>query len=160
MAFRDFLRMVIASTHRAPRRDASERKVSAAFVHLTPNACAALEIAQEQAQQLGHRYVGTEHILLGLLARDEGTTASVLREFGLRLTAAQQVLASSSVRDERAAPTEWLSNRAIQSIERAKSEATNMGCSAAGSAHLLLSLIEEGDWRRTFCVSRAYPRMS
>lgn len=145
MALREFLRLVIASTHRAPRRGEAARKVAVACAGLTPDACEALEIAQQQAQQFCHRYVGPEHILLGLLALGEGMAASALRQFGLRSMAAHQALSSRSLRDERAAPTEWLSNRAIRVVERAKREANDMGCPAANSAHLLLSLLgEEG----------------
>src|SRR5437763_16842512 len=58
----------------------------------TPRAREALSAAQEEAQRLGHNFLGTEHILLGLLSQDGGLAASVLRELGIDHSRARQAV--------------------------------------------------------------------
>ena len=52
----------------------------------TPRAEEALRLAQEAAEELGHGYVGTEHLLLGLMREEEGIAHRALTEHGLRIT--------------------------------------------------------------------------
>jgi ATP-dependent Clp protease ATP-binding subunit ClpC len=80
-------------TNDAIRRNEMLRpKTSVDQVFLTPRAKSALELAAKEAEQLGDDYVGTEHLLLGLLREDEGAAAMVLREVGLDEEGARQAL--------------------------------------------------------------------
>ncbi len=59
---------------------------------VTPRAKKATEYAIQEARRIGHNYIGTEHLLLGLLRSDEGLAAAVLRELGVNLDAARQAV--------------------------------------------------------------------
>src|SRR5579875_2461453 len=62
------------------------------FERFTSRARHAIVLAQEEARQLRHNYIGTEHILLGLLAEPEGFAAQALDRFGISLAAAHAVV--------------------------------------------------------------------
>jgi ATP-dependent Clp protease ATP-binding subunit ClpC len=64
-------------------------KISSGEVGLTPRAKRVIELAVEEARRLSHNYIGTEHILLGLLAENEGVAAGVLESFGVTLERAR-----------------------------------------------------------------------
>src|SRR5699024_4944857 len=67
-------------------------------IHYTPRAKKVVELSQDEARKLGHSYVGTEHILLGLIREGEGVAARVLNNLGVSLNKArQQVLDRKSV---------------------------------------------------------------
>ena len=75
-------------------------------VGLTPRAKKVIELAVEEARRLNHSYIGTEHLLLGLLKEHEGTAAGVLESFGVNLDKVQseiQSILSQSVPQARAA---------------------------------------------------------
>src|SRR5690625_2629056 len=59
-------------------------------VHYTPRAKKVIELSQDEARKLGHSYVGTEHILLGLIREGEGVAARVLRNLDVSLNKARQ----------------------------------------------------------------------
>src|SRR5699024_5801404 len=59
-------------------------------VHYTPRAKKVVELSQDEARKLGHSYVGTEHILLGLIREGEGVAARVLNNLGVSLNKARQ----------------------------------------------------------------------
>ncbi|RIK29238.1 MAG: hypothetical protein DCC52_07635, partial [Chloroflexi bacterium] len=62
------------------------------FDKFTKRARRVLTFAQEEAQRLNHNYIGTEHILLGLIREEEGLAAKVLRDLGLDQTRVRQVI--------------------------------------------------------------------
>src|SRR5699024_9318395 len=72
-------------------------------IHYTPRAKKVVELSQDEARKLGHSYVGTEHILLGLIREGEGVAARVLNNLGVSLNKArQQVLQLLGTNDSQA----------------------------------------------------------
>jgi ATP-dependent Clp protease ATP-binding subunit ClpC len=74
------------------RNDLARSRTAAERVHMTYNARSSLRLADEEAERSASDYVGTEHLLLGLIQVDEGTAASVLREVGLTETDVRRAL--------------------------------------------------------------------
>lgn len=110
-----------------------------------------LRLAREEARRLGHNYVGTEHVLLGLLCERRGVAARVLSELGLTLQYARErtaVLVGPAERtwenfpqEEELRPTPRLE----RILRRAQPEAWRLGAAKAGTEHLLLALIGDPD---------------
>ena len=112
----------------------------------TKHARQVLQMAQEEAVRLNHNYVGTEHLLLGLVKEANGLAAKVLHESGA--TAAEVVrqvehLAPRNLRPPFGRPT--LTPRTKRVIEVAVEEAKQMGHTAIGTEHLLLGLTREDE---------------
>ena len=111
----------------------------------TPRAEEALRLSQEAAEEMGHGYVGSEHLLLGLIREEEGIAHRVLSEFGVTDEMVCSVLQRSVGKGvSGAAPSQGLTPRAKSVVELAVSEASRMGSSAIGTAHLLMGLLREG----------------
>lgn len=116
------------------------------FDKFTKRARRVLTFAQEEAQRLNHNYIGTEHILLGLIREEEGLAAKVLRDLGLDQTRVRQVIEEIVGRGQAAPGTRLsLTPRTKRVIELAVDEARRMGHHYIGTEHLLLGLIREGD---------------
>jgi ATP-dependent Clp protease ATP-binding subunit ClpC len=111
----------------------------------TKRARQALVFAQEEAQQLGHRWIGTEHLLLGLLREEQGIAAKVLAQMGLNIEQVRRMVAETLGRAEQlvAGPIE-LAPRTKRVLELAIDEARRLGHNFIGTEHLLLGLIREG----------------
>jgi ATP-dependent Clp protease ATP-binding subunit ClpC len=111
----------------------------------TKRARQALVFAQEEAQQLGHRWIGTEHLLLGLLREEQGIAAKVLTQMGLKIEQVRRMVAEALGRAEQlaAGPIE-LAPRTKRVLELAIDEARRLGHNFIGTEHLLLGLIREG----------------
>ncbi|MDO4275291.1 MAG: ATP-dependent Clp protease ATP-binding subunit [Eubacteriales bacterium] len=113
----------------------------------TRQAINALKLAEETAQSCNHTYIGTEHILIGLLKEEEGTAGKVLEEFGVE---AERLLA---LIEKLIAPPDTLvaerqpgySPRAEKIIENAVQESEAMRAEKAGTEHLLLAMLKETD---------------
>ncbi len=111
----------------------------------TPRAEEALRLSQEAAEELGHGYVGSEHLLLGLIREEEGTAHRVLSEFGVTDEMVCSVLQRSVGKGvSGTAPSQGLTPRARSVVELAVSESARMGSSAIGTAHLLMGILREG----------------
>ena len=111
----------------------------------TPRAEEALRLAQEAAEEMGHGYVGTEHILLGLMREEDGIAHRVMREYGMTEDMICTVLERSVGKGlSGAAPSQGLTPRAKSAVELAVSEAMRMGAGYIGTEHLLLGLLREG----------------
>ena len=110
----------------------------------TTSALGALRMAQESAAGLGHSYVGSEHLLLGL-ARQTGSTAGrLLHQRGLDAPVLQAAIADQfGTGLPGAAPTQGLTPKCRQIIELAVAESGRMGKSAVSSEHLLLGLLRD-----------------
>ncbi len=105
-----------------------------------------LTFAQEEAQNLNHNYIGTEHVLLGLAREDEGVAARVLVSLGVNLTKVRSALEFIIGRGEKPASRETgLTTRAKKVIELAIDEARSLGHNYIGTEHLLLGLLREGE---------------
>lgn len=116
------------------------------FDKFTKRARRVLTFAQEEAQRLNHNYIGTEHILLGLIREEEGLAAKVLRDLGLDQTRVRQVIEEIVGRGQASPGTRLsLTPRTKRVIELAVDEARRMGHHYIGTEHLLLGLIREGD---------------
>ena len=106
-----------------------------------------LALAQDEAIRFNHNYIGTEHLLLGLVREGEGVAARVLDSLGVELskvrTAVEFIIGRG---DSTTSPSEiTLSPRTKKVIELAIDEARKLGHSHIGTEHLLLGLVREGD---------------
>lgn len=113
----------------------------------TRQAANALKLAKTTAQSCNHSYIGTEHILVGLLKEKEGTAGRILEEFNVEEDALRQLI------EELIAPSEVLaaekapeySPRAMRVLERSVQEAENQKEAQAGTEHLLVAMLKETD---------------
>ena len=105
-----------------------------------------LQMAREEAQRLHHEYVGTEHILLGLIREGEGVAAAVLQNLNVDLDEVQQKI-EETVKKGKAVqatgPDLPYTSRAKKVLELAMSEARELNHSYVGTEHLLLGLLRE-----------------
>ena len=111
----------------------------------TKRARQALVFAQEEAQHLGHRWIGTEHLLLGLLREEQGIAAKVLTQMGVNIERVRRMVAETLGHSGQlpASPVE-LAPDAKRVLELAIDEARRLGHNFIGTEHLLLGLIREG----------------
>jgi ATP-dependent Clp protease ATP-binding subunit ClpA len=121
----------------APRREQDR---------FTTRARQALILAQEEAERFNHNFIGTEHLLLGLLREGDGVAARVLNDLGVQLEAARGAVMFIVGRGEGPAAGEiGLTPRATRVVEFAVDEANRLHHSYIGTEHLLLGLMREGD---------------
>jgi ATP-dependent Clp protease ATP-binding subunit ClpC len=117
------------------------------YGRFTERAKKVLLIAQQEAQKMGHQYIGTEHILLGLLNENEGVAATVLSELDVTLEdvrdVAKQVNESVEEVDQQPAMIGY-TPRTKRIIELSFKEAREMGHNYVGTEHILLALLREG----------------
>ena len=111
----------------------------------TERARMALSKAQEAAQEMGHSYVGTEHILLGIAAEGEGLGAKVLRDNGLDEEIIAELVEQYVGRGAAGLPAQGLTPGAKRVIELSIMDANRMGHSYIGTEHLLMGLLRESD---------------
>ena len=115
-------------------------------VNFTQRAQTALRLAQESAAELGHGYVGTEHLLLGLLREGGGVAARVLQSAGLEAeTVRTAILRAVGSGIPGALPSQGLTPRFRHIIELALAHAGRLGQDYVGTEHLLLGLLQEGE---------------
>ena len=120
--------------------------MSSRFEKFSERARRVLTIAQEEARQLNQNYIGTEHILLGLVREEEGVAAKVLTNLGVSLNKVRSAVEFISGRGERPGTGETgLTPRAKKVIELAIDEARQLGHNYIGTEHLLLGLLREGE---------------
>ncbi|MGB7606288.1 MAG: ATP-dependent Clp protease ATP-binding subunit [Lutisporaceae bacterium] len=116
------------------------------FDRFTEKAQKVMILAQEEAIRLNHNYIGTEHILLGLLGESEGIAAQVLKNKGITLEAVrnniEELLGKAQ---EKASKILGYTPRTKTVLEYSLSEALNLGHNYIGTEHLLLALLREGD---------------
>jgi len=116
------------------------------FEKFTERARRVLTLAQEEAQHFSHNYIGTEHILLGLVREEEGVAARVLTNLGVVLSKVRSAVEFIIGRGEKPGSGEiGLSPRAKRVIELAIDEARHLGHNYIGTEHLLLGLLREGE---------------
>ncbi|HEV2235687.1 MAG TPA: Clp protease N-terminal domain-containing protein [Ktedonobacterales bacterium] len=116
------------------------------FDRFTERARRVLAHAQEEARRFNHNYMGTEHLLLGLLRDPESLAARVLGDLGVSLERARQGVEFIIGRGDRVIAGEiGLTPRAKRVIELAVDEARRLGHHYVGTEHLLLGLIREGE---------------
>ena len=112
--------------------------------HFTNRAIKAIEFAQYAAQDLEQDYIGTEHILLGLLHEKEGVAAQAMESLGLTFEkVASQVKSIVAQEAEYPSDNPYYTPRAKRVMEGAVEEAQTLGHNYIGTEHILLSLLEE-----------------
>ena len=116
------------------------------FDKFTNRARIVMTLAQDEAQRLGHNYMGTEHLLLGLVREGEGVAAIALKQLGMSLEDARAAVLHIIGHSDRIVAGEvGLTPRAKKVIELAVDEARRMGHHYIGTEHLLLGLVREGE---------------
>jgi len=112
----------------------------------TQRARRVLTLAQEEAERLRHSYIGTEHLLLGLIREESGVAGRVLRKLGLDVRRVQQMVERMTGTGRRTPFGRMdLTPRTKRVIELAVDEARRMGHHYIGTEHLLLGLVRQGD---------------
>ena len=111
----------------------------------TEKAEGAIEQARLAAFGLGHSYVGTEHLLLGILRERAGLGARILRDRGLSEHSLKDAISRANGTGEPGVPTQGLTKHAWQAIEKAASDAARLGHSYIGTEHLLLGILRQPD---------------
>lgn len=111
----------------------------------TERAHRVLELAREEAQRLGHPVVGTEHLLLGLLAEGEGVGAQALQNLGLNLKQVREEVMRATKPGHALGGIPELSPRAKRALELANEEARRQGVNYIGTEHILLGILREGE---------------
>jgi ATP-dependent Clp protease ATP-binding subunit ClpC len=120
--------------------------VSGSFDRFTERARAVLTLAAEEARRLNHNYIGTEHLLLGLVREGEGVAAKVLSNLGIELATVRSAVEHVIGRGERQPMGEiGLTPRAKKVIALAIDEARRLKHQYIGTEHLLLGLVREGE---------------
>lgn len=115
--------------------------------NFTIQALNALKLAGKAAQSCGHNYIGTEHILAGLLKEPEGTAGKVLEEFSVEEDALMELISKLIAPPEGTVILKEpdYSPRALKVMENAKEDAFSMRHEEAGTEHLLLAMLKETD---------------
>ncbi|HEY8448800.1 MAG TPA: ATP-dependent Clp protease ATP-binding subunit [Thermomicrobiales bacterium] len=116
------------------------------FDKFTERARKVLTLAQEEAQRFNHNYIGTEHLLLGLVREGDGVAARVLSNMGVQLPKVRSAVEFIIGRGEGAVVGEiGLTPRAKKVLELAIDEARRLNHHYIGTEHLLLGLVREGE---------------
>ena len=116
------------------------------FERFTERAKKVLTLAQEEAERSHHSYIGTEHLLLGLLREGEGLAAKVLNNLGVEINKVRSTIESVLGRNERIIIQQIIpTSRVKKVIEISFEEARRMGHNYVGTEHLLLGLLIEGE---------------
>ncbi|KAA1422124.1 ATP-dependent Clp protease ATP-binding subunit [Mumia zhuanghuii] len=116
------------------------------FERFTDRARRVVVLAQEEARMLSHNYIGTEHILLGLIHEGEGVAAKALENLGISLEAVREQV-EEIIGQGQQAPSGHIpfTPRAKKVLELSLREALQLGHSYIGTEHILLGLIREGE---------------
>jgi ATP-dependent Clp protease ATP-binding subunit ClpC len=116
------------------------------FEHFTSQAIRVIMLAQEEARRLGHNFVGTEQILLGLIGEGNGVAAKVLSDMGVTLKDARREVEKIIGRGSGFVPPEIPFTPKVKSLfEQAFKEARTLGNNYISTEHLLLGLTEAGE---------------
>src|SRR5438874_7471439 len=116
------------------------------FERFTERAKKVLTLAQEEAERSHHSYIGTEHLLLGLLREREGLAGKVIDSLGVEIGKVRETIESVIERNERIIIQQIIpTSRVKKVIEITFEEAREMGHGFVGTEHLLLGLLIEGE---------------
>jgi hypothetical protein len=115
------------------------------FERFTDRARRVVVLAQEEARMLDHAYIGTEHLLLGLIHEGEGVAAKALESLGIRLEAVREQVETIIGRGKEPASGHIpFTPRAKRVLELSLKESSHLGHHYIGTEHILLGLIREG----------------
>jgi ATP-dependent Clp protease ATP-binding subunit ClpC len=120
---------------------------NAVFEKFTDRARRVVVQAQEEARALNHDFIGTEHILLGLVGEGQGVAAKALESLGIRLETVRQRVEDAAPRGLYSRPSGHIpfTPRAKKVLELSLSEAKLLGHRYIGTEHILLGLLREGE---------------
>ncbi|CAI6001788.1 unnamed protein product [Closterium sp. NIES-64] len=141
------LAAIVAKQTKAGSSSAAKRGVAVAmFERFTEKAIKVIMLAQEEARRLGHNFVGTEQILLGLIGEGTGIAAKVLKSLGVNLKEARVEVEKIIGRGSGFVAVEIpFTPRAKRVLELSLEEARQLGHNYIGTEHLLLGLLREGE---------------
>jgi ATP-dependent Clp protease ATP-binding subunit ClpC len=116
------------------------------FERFTDRARRVVVLAQEEARMLNHNYIGTEHILLGLIHEDEGVAAKAIKDLGISLDVVRQQV-EEIIGHGQVVPSGHIpfSPRAKKVLELSLRESIQLGHNYIGTEHILLGLLREGE---------------
>jgi ATP-dependent Clp protease ATP-binding subunit ClpA len=124
----------------------SSARRQAMFQRFTDRARRVVVLAQEEASRLDHNYIGTEHLLLGLISEGEGVAAAALKSLGISLAPVRQQVEEIIGRGQEAPQGHIpFTPRAKKVLELSLRESQQLGHNYIGTEHILLGLIREGD---------------
>ena len=116
------------------------------FNGFTEKANQALNLAVQAAEQLGHTYVGSEHILLGLLREGTGVAAEVLQKLGASAQEMEQIIRQKvGTGAQTRLAIDDFTPRSKRILQVAVMEASRMGHNYVGTEHVLMAILEEGE---------------
>lgn len=147
MTVESILRQIVRSLGRGRLRTGARGKGNNRdrFERFTNRARKVMQFAQEEAQRLQHNYIGTEHLLLGLVREGGGVAAQVLKSFDVDSEKVRQAVEHIIGRGDHPVNGEvGLTPRAKKVIELAVDEARSLNYHYIGTEHLLLGLLREG----------------
>ena len=114
------------------------------FERFTHGARRAVVLAQEEARQFNHPYIGTEHLLLGLLREQQGIATTALADLGISLDGVRQQVAETIGRGAQSPGSHLpFTPSAKNAIEHSFEEALKLGHDHLGTEHILLGLLDE-----------------
>ena len=126
------------------------------FERFSDRARQAVQLAQDEARRLGHSYIGTEHLLLGLLREDQGVAAKALVSLGISLEAVrghvEEIIGHGQVTPTGHIP---FTPRAKKVLELSMREALQLGHGYIGTEHILLGLMAEGGGVAALVLTRS-----
>jgi excisionase family DNA binding protein len=141
---RDLRKMLVDRVKKA----ASPSILADSFGRFTTRAKTVLTLAQSEAERLNHNYIGTEHVLLGLIDEGSGVAATVLRDLGVEgetVRKAVERVVGGGKEECQTGGEKGLTPRVKQVLELAVDEARSLGHQYIGTEHLLLGLMREGE---------------
>jgi ATP-dependent Clp protease ATP-binding subunit ClpC len=117
------------------------------FERVTEHARQVFVLADEEARRVNHAYIGTEHLLLGLVSEEEGLAGRILRSLGVELDRVRSDVAKIvGLGDEEVTAAELrLTPRMEDILALSRNEAHELGAGLVGTEHLLLGLAREGN---------------
>ncbi len=117
------------------------------FERLTDRARKVMALANQEAQRFNHKYIGTEHVLLGIVREGSGVGAHVLKNLGVDFRSARLAVEQTMKPGPDSIPRGQLPKtpRTVRVVEYAIEEADQFGHNYVGSEHLLLGLLREHD---------------
>ena len=124
------------------------------FGRFTERAQKSIMLAQEEAKKFNHSYVGTEHLLLGLVAEEQGIAAVTLKEMGVTIENARKEVYDIVGMGPESVELVGMTPRTKKIFELAFAEARNFGHNYVSTEHLLLGLIAEGEGIATAIMKR------
>jgi ATP-dependent Clp protease ATP-binding subunit ClpA len=128
------------------RRRFERRRLGSMFERFTERARKAVVLAQEDAELLRHNYIGTEHLLLGLLREDEGVAARALAALGVTVEETRERVESIvGYGTEGPGPQVPFTPRSKKVLELALRESMQLGHNYIGTEHILLGLVRENE---------------